>query len=324
MKEVLMMKGARTIVDLCAQAKKGEKVLVVTDPERANIAKVLLTALYERGIEAVLCVMPPNELDGQEPSNMVAGALLAADVVLMPVSRSISHSTAVKAALENGARIVALSAIVEEELYTGGLLADFVKEKIVCDRFSEYFDKGSVVTITTPTGTNFTASIADRPGNSHSGIVSKPGAYTAVPNIEANISPVEGSSEGTIVIDGSIPNFGVGVVEVPVVYKVKNGVIYEISGGKEAARLDSMSKAVNDPAAYNIAQIAIGLNPECKQVNGHMGNDHGAYGRVHIGIGTSSSLGGNIKAPLHYDVVMEKATMVIDGKVVLEDGVLTG
>jgi leucyl aminopeptidase (aminopeptidase T) len=209
-------------------------------------------------------------------------------------------------------------------MYTGGLLADFVKEKPVCDRFGEYFDKGSVVTITTPAGTNFTANIAGRPGNSHSGIVREPGTFTAVPNIEANISPVEGTSQGTLVIDGAVTNFDIGVVQTPIVYKVKNGVIYEISGGKEAARVDSISKGVNDPAVYNIAQIAIGLNPECKEVNGHMAHDHGAYGRVHIGIGTSSSLGGNVKAPLHYDVVMEKPTMIIDGKVILKDGVLKG
>ncbi len=324
MQEVLMMKGARTIVDLCANAKKGEKVLVVTDPERAAIAKVLMAALYERSIDAVMCVMPPNELDGQEPPKIVAAALLEADVVLMPVSRSISHSTAVRAALKNGARIVALSAFVAEQMYTGGILADFAKEKVVCDRFSDYFDTGSVVTITTPAGTDFTASIADRPGNSHSGIVTKPGAYTAVPNIEANVSPVEGTSQGVLVIDGSVPNFGIGVVETPVVYKVKDGIIFEISGGKEAARLNSLSRSVNDPAAYNIAQIAIGLNPECKRVNGQMLNDHGAYGRVHIGIGTSSSLGGKVKAPLHYDVVMEKPTMIIDGKVVLKDGAVVG
>jgi len=324
MKEVLMMKGARTVVDLCANAKKGEKVLVITDPERASIAKALMAALYERSIDAVMCVMPPNELDGQEPPKIVAAALLEADVVLMPVSRSISHSTAVKSALKNGARIVALSAFVEEQMYSGGILADFAKEKVVCDRFSDYFDSGSTVKITSPAGTNFTASIADRPGNSHSGIVTNPGAYTAVPNIEANVSPVEGTSDGVLVIDGSVPNFGIGVVESPVVYKVKDGVIYEISGGKEAARLNSLSISVNDPAAYNIAQIAIGLNPECKHLNGQMLNDHGAYGRVHIGIGTSSSLGGKVKAPLHYDVVMEKATLSIDGKVIIQDGVVVG
>ena len=264
MKQLLMMKGARTIVDQCANIKKGERVLVITDPERVSIANTLMAALYERQNEAVMCVMPPNELDGQEPPRIVAAALLAAEVVIMPVSRSISHSTAVKEALKNGARIVALSAFVEEQMYTGGILADFIKEKPVCDRFSEYFSKGSVVTITTPAGTNFSASIADRPGNSHSGIVEKPGAYTAVPNIEANVSPVEGTSQGIIVVDGSVPNFGIGVVETPVIYKVKDGMIYEITGGKEAARLDSMSKALNDPAVYNIAQIAIGLNPECK------------------------------------------------------------
>lgn len=113
MREIMMMRGAGTIVDLCANVKKEEKVLVVTDPECASIAKVLMAALYERSVDAVMCVMPPNKLDGQEPPKTVAAALLEADVVLMPVSRSISHSSAVKAALKKGARIVSLLRVAE-------------------------------------------------------------------------------------------------------------------------------------------------------------------------------------------------------------------
>jgi len=320
MKEVLMMRGTRTLIETCANAKKGEKVLIVTDPERVNIAKLLIAALAERDIKPVTMIMFPNDLDGQEPPTLVAMAMLGADLIIMPVSKSISHSTAVKNALKNGARILSLSAFIEEQFYIGGINADFKKQKIECDLFANYFNKFNKIKITSPAGMNFTANIKDRIGNSHSCIVSKAGDYTAVPNIEANISPIEGESDGIIIADGSVPNFGIGVVKTPVKFVVKKGVITEITGGKEAKFIDKLLRSVNNPSVYNIAQIAIGLNPECKDFNGIMLNDHGVYGSAHIGIGTSQNLGGEVKAPIHFDVMIANPTISFDGRIVIKDG----
>jgi len=50
-------------------------------------------------------------------------------------------------------------------------------------------------------------------------------------------------------------------------------------------------------------------------------NDEGVYGTSHIGIGTSSLLGGTVKAKMHYDVIMWSPTLTLDGEVVLRDGI---
>lgn len=318
------MRGARTIVDTCANVTAGEKVLIVADLETYKIAGLLFAALIERDIEPIVTIMLPRELDGQEPPPLVTAAMLEADVIIMPVSVSISHSTAVKKTLQNGARILAMSAFNEDLMYKGGIKADFVKQKVVCDRFADYFAKAERIEITSSAGTSFTASIAGRPGNSHACVVDTPGQYSAVVNIEANVSPVEGTSAGILVINGSVPNFGIGVVKTPIEMVVKNGAIIEIRGGREAKFLEELLASQNDPSVYNIAQIAVGLNPECKQLTGVMTNDHGAYGRVHIGIGTSHQLGGEVKAPLHFDVVMEGATVLFDGRPVIKNGDVIG
>ena len=41
--------------------------------------------------------------------------------------------------------------------------------------------------------------------------------------------------------------------------------------------------------------------------------DEGVIGSAHIGIGTSITLGGVIKAPTHYDLIMWNPTIVVDG-----------
>jgi leucyl aminopeptidase (aminopeptidase T) len=51
-------------------------------------------------------------------------------------------------------------------------------------------------------------------------------------------------------------------------------------------------------------------------------DDEGVLGTCHIGIGTSLTLGGNIKAPIHYDLVIWNPTIELDGEIVIEKGEL--
>ena len=79
---------------------------------------------------------------------------------------------------------------------------------------------------------------------------------------------------------------------------------------------------MGDAAVYNIAQLAIGLNPAIPMLTGVWAQDHGAFGTVHIGIGTSANLGGTTKAACHFDGMMSRPTLKLDGRVVLEGGAL--
>ncbi len=321
MKEIMMMKGARKVVTHCANVLPGEQVLLVTDFQLHGIAKTVAAAAYEITPRVVVVTMPPRSLDGEEPPVCVAAAMKEADVIFTPVSKSITHTNAVRSALSGGARGIMLTAFAESMLISGGLDADFAAIKPVCDWVAERWTEGQFVTITTPGGTHLTASITGRKGNSHPGLAHVPGSMTAVPNIEASISPVEGTAEGMIVIDGSIPVFDIGVVREPVRYRVEKGKIVKIEGGSQAARIASIMAGCHDENVYNIAQLAIGLNPHCR-LQGLMLEDEGVYRTCHVGIGTSTLLGGGVKTALHYDAVMWHPTIVIDQTKILSDGIL--
>ncbi|HIF55629.1 MAG: hypothetical protein ABGY10_08400 [bacterium] len=49
-------------------------------------------------------------------------------------------------------------------------------------------------------------------------------------------------------------------------------------------------------------------------------NDEGVNGTVHIGIGTSANLGGQVTAKTHFDAITQAPTVWIDGEPVLSDG----
>lgn len=112
-----------------------------------------------------------------------------------------------------------------------------------------------------------------------------------MPNVEANVSPVEGSAEGVIVADASIPYIGIGLLSEPVRLEVREGRIVSISGGEQARTLDRNLAGLGDPLVYTIAEIGIGLNPKYRFC-GIMLEDEGVFGSVHVGIGTNITLGG--------------------------------
>jgi 2,5-dihydroxypyridine 5,6-dioxygenase len=43
---------------------------------------------------------------------------------------------------------------------------------------------------------------------------------------------------------------------------------------------------------------------------------------MHIGIGTSTNIGGVIKASTHFDAVMSHPTLAVDGEILIRDGLV--
>lgn len=319
MREILMMKGARKLVNVCAKVRPGENVLVVTDYLTQSVAKSVAMAAYEVTPNVNIITMLPRQIDGQEPPECVAAAMGKADVIFTPVRKSITHTNAVKSAIQHGARGIMLTAYVEDMLISGGIEADFEGLKARTKKMAEIWTQGKKVRITTPGGTDIVASIEGRPGNAHPGLAHEPGQMTTVPNIEASVSPVEGTTEGVIVADASIPYFDIGVLTEPVVYTVEKGRVVKIEGGVQAQKVAKMMADQKDENVYNIAQLSVGLNPHCR-LCGLMLEDEGVYGTAHVGIGTSTVLGGKVKTSMHYDVLMWRPTIVIDSEVVIKEG----
>ena len=318
MRSILMGKGSKTIVEVCAGIKKGEQVVIVTEPRMENISKSVAAAVYAIGAEPIVTYMIPRITDGQEPPKPIAEAMKNSDAFICAVYKSITHTRAVKDAIMNGSRGIMLTQFEDKLLMEGGVDADFESTSIVCKNVAKALENSKEVILTTPYGTNLKFSAEGRRGNSLTCMVGK-GEFAPVPTVEANVSPLEGTAKGIIVADASIPYIGIGLLEENVVVEVENGMIVSINGGKQAEILSKNLKSKNDPMVYNIAELGIGLNPNCRFM-GLMLEDEGVYGSVHIGIGTSITLGGNVKAACHYDLIMTKPTVIADGNVILKDG----
>jgi leucyl aminopeptidase (aminopeptidase T) len=314
-----MMRGARKLVETCARVQPGESALIVTDDGADPIlATLLYEALREKGAKAAIIRTFNGKSDSGEPDPMVIAAMGKADAVFAPVSVSITHTNAVQNYCRNKGRVVALTQWLPQMLAGGGIDADFAAIEPRVMRMAAIWDNGSRVHVRTKAGTDLTLDIEGRLGTPHAktGIV-RPGTFHPVPDIESPVSPV--TAEGLIVCDASIPYLGIGVLDEPVHLEVSNGNVVKISGGWAADRVRDAWDAMNDPNVYNVAELGIGMNPDCRLI-GSMLEDEGVATTCHIGVGTSTTLGGTVKAACHYDFIMHEPSIEVDGRLIMDKG----
>jgi len=320
--------GTRRAVVDCARVQPGERVLIVTDSKfDPQVVEVFATVATEVGAEVTMTCMKPVEIPGQQPPRTVAAAMKEADVILELTTQFIGSSDARVQACKNGARYLILVEMSPYLLRRGGPFeADFDQLKGIAKDLQDRFSKANSLHLTTKAGTDITASLEGRTGRHHAGVALERGTLVAPPDVEAGIGPPEGTTNGILVIDALIELLGLGVIHEPFEVEVKNGRCVRIEGKGDGQRHASALKAtldsLNDPNAYEIAEIAIGLNPfatycqealECEAV----------LGSAHIGVGDNRGYGGNNASKGHFDLVMRDATLTLDGEVILENGDLT-
>ncbi|MBT8396813.1 MAG: leucyl aminopeptidase [Gemmatimonadetes bacterium] len=315
--------GARRLAEVNGRIQEGEAVVIVTDPEMEHYAALVEEAARSCGGVVTTCVIPVRRQDGEEPPEPVAKAMAQASVVFSPVSVSITHTRAMRAALESGARAILMTAYTDEILTSPALLeTDFHAQAPVCHKVGDAFTGGSQVRLTSPKGTDLSFSIEGRTANVLTN-VPEPGQLAPVPDIEVNVVPVTGSANGLLIADASVPYLGIGILRDPVVCTIENGFITRMEGGPEADRIRVYLSSFGDHNCFNVAELGVGLNPNAR-LTGEMLEDEGVLGTIHIGIGTSHTLGGEIVAPTHYDLLMWEPTIEVDGRVVQKDKEIFG
>jgi len=303
--------GARKLVHACAGVKPGEKVLVVTDTGRSlQVADAVCQASLEAGADPVKMVMQPGTHPGAEVSDMVAAAMKEADVIFGLTTSSLYHTRARLEACAAGSRLIAVTELTEETLSTGGIEADFEAQRPVVQDLARKVSRAQQVRLTTPGGTDLHALTGGRAACEFTGMAHEKGQATGVPDIEVALAPLEGTTRGTVVVDASATYLG--LVRFPIRIVLLDGRAVEITGGEEAEQLRDLIERQEDSNCWNVAEIAVGLNP-CSRVTGRIIEDEGTLGTCHVALGNNLTLGGRNRARLHIDLVMWRPTLFADG-----------
>ena len=308
--------AVRTVVRQCMGVSAGEEVLVICNPVTEEIGALMRIEAQGDGADATLAVISERETHAAEPPRPVAAAMAAADVVLAPTIQSLSHTAARKAASEAGVRIATLPGVTEEmlaRLMNGDL--DEMRRRgwaIV-----NVMNRGARVRITDTNGSDLTFSIEGREGIVDAGELSAKGAFGNLPCGEGFIAPVEGTAEGTLVVDGSIA--AIGLVESPVQLTIEGGHLVGATGDEGAQLMELLTP--HGPDGTNVAELGIGTNEEAI-LTGNILEDEKIFGTAHVAFGASAGIGGTVQVPVHLDVVVKEPTVEVDGEAILGGGEL--
>lgn len=313
-----MMPGALKAMTQCAGVKPGENVVIACDTNKLRLAEALAAAAYAVGGVPVIAAFPPTGAHGAQVPKTVVGAAAASDVLFMPTSWSMTHTDARIEAIKNGSRVCTMCEVTEDCLCTGGILGDFEENDRLGRKIGAVIAEGTHIRMTSAAGTDIAAQIKNRPIQYETGLFREPGQFAALPNSELNVSPIEGTAEGIIVADVRVMGYGV-VRREPVAIEVKDGQVVSVSGGAAADYLADTLRSFEDPAAYNLAEFAVGLNPAARTYATNL-EDLGKLGFGHNGIGSNYAIGGRVAAPCHIDVIYSAASLEIDGRLLLKQG----
>ena len=302
----------------CMGAKKNEKILVITDEQKREIGLSLHENAIRLGYFSLLVEMKSGKINGEEPPAQIAELMQKFDVVFCPTAKSLTHTDARRSASAKGVRIATFPGITKDVMIRG-MNADYKAISKRTIKLQKILEKGKEIRVTAQAGTDISFKIAGRKIIPSKGLFHAKGESGNLPTGETFLAPVEGTSNGVFVVDGSMAGLGL-IQNANIRIEVKDGYATKISGGNVAKKLKTMlDKAGKE--ARNIAEFGIGTNDSAK-LSGVLLEDEKVMGTIHIALGNNVSMGGSVNVPIHLDGVVKKPTVWMDEKLLMKDGKL--
>ncbi len=305
-------------IRVCMGVKPTETVLVLSDEPCRNIGYSLWDSAKSIGAEAIFSEILPRKSNGEEPPRAISSLLEAVDVALLTTSKSLSHTDARRRASSKGVRIATLPGITDDVMIRT-MNVDYYEIGNLSKRLARLLSDTKEIHVSTENGTDIILDVEGREGLADTGLNHERGSFSNLPAGEAYIAPLEGRSEGKIVFDGSVAGVGLlgkDFIEV----EVRKGSIFRITGGAKAELFRCLIEPFGDKGR-NVAEFGIGTNPAAI-ITGNVLEDEKVIGTIHIAFGDNKSMGGCVSVPVHLDGVVCKPTVKLDGKIIIQEGIL--
>jgi leucyl aminopeptidase (aminopeptidase T) len=195
-------------------------------------------------------------------------------------------------------------------------------------RIAQLLERGRVMQITTAAGTDLRFPLAGRPVTVNAGVIRSDFARARVatlrtvtlPGGQLLFAPLETAASGRVVLPRARCE---GQPLVRARFELRAGRVSGFSADSGGACVTSYLSRNASPAD-RLGYIMIGLNPALQPVESGSGYFPGlGSGVVHIGLGYNTDIGGVNSTPVEKSFPLLRATVKIDGTVVLREGRFT-
>jgi leucyl aminopeptidase (aminopeptidase T) len=318
-----LIQSVRLITDVCMEVSPGEDVLCIANKqENMDVVTLIAAECKARGADVSVVLLESRKEHYHEPPRSIARAMREADVVITMTPGNLMHTKARKEACAAGVKYGSLGGATKEYLANLNLTRDDLMEvRALTEKIAQRLTDASSASLTTRAGTDIRMSIEGRQGIALVPFGTK-GSFCVLPDYaEAPCAPIEDSAEGVAVVDGTMVGSPLieGLVEEPFEIHFEKGKIVNISGGRDANRLKSLLDNLEE-GARTFAELGVNSNHKIpKRLVGNR-RDNAIAGHIHLGLGRNDHVGGKSPGDAHLDVLVTWATLLLDGKPILEEG----
>ncbi len=327
----------REVLEL-SKVKKGETVVILTgQSSNPRYIEASTSAAQALGATVFRIDMPPVNEDramGNDPSAYVGATPLDGNQAAMEAMKRadmvvdlmmLLHSPEQEKILQSGTRM--LLAVEPPEILARMMPTPADKRRIKAA--SAEIKKAKNMTVTSPSGTDFSCRIGSFPVLEEYGFVDQPGRWDHWPSGFLATWPNEKTAKGTVVLDaGDIIFPFKSYVQSPIELSIDKGFITRIDGGFEAEYLREYMESFRDPDAFAISHLGWGLQPKAQWTalgmydkDASIGMDgRSFYGNFLFSTGPNTEAGGKRNTPCHIDIPMRNCSVSLDGKAMTRDG----
>ena len=318
---------------------RGARVVVLSDTSHdARVWQVVQSILCELGADVTVALFERRPADYYDPPAAVCESMLSSDINVLVASTGMLHAPANFRAMEAGIPAICLDGGMTLEWLQSGAITDDMTRIAIRKHYvaREIFGPGAKeCRVTSRYGTDFVYRVDDRifvpplPGPSFDPYKiinfdqdeNRKGGnllYYLFPTGEFNVAPIEGSANGTLVIDLTMHHLG--RLSSPIALTVEAGRVTKIDGGADARILRDYLQSYGDDNAYMCpAEASVGVNAKAV-IRGIQREDKNIMGSMHFGLGTNIDVGGSVKSKIHMDGVILEPTLYVDGSRRIEHG----
>jgi len=302
--------AARKAIFEALKMRKGESFLLVTDKQKLDIAEALARYAKDAGAEVTTYLMTETVRPISAPTRMFEVMIKMADVTTYLLEGRIQEKPFRAFMARQGARgRVCLMPGITRDMFERLVNIEFGEMRALTNRVIEAMRDARSVRVTNPAGTDISFSMEGRPWTADVGAIAADHAHGNLPAGEAYSCPLESTFTGVVSVSSIDDKVGPGR------WVFREGRVAEYDGDGIREVMDNIG---SDETGKVIGEFGIGTNRGAR-ICPNMLEAEKAFGTCHFAIGDSIGIGIN-RSLHHYDALVEKVTIVADGRTIIERG----
>ena len=323
--------GAENAVS-CMGVTARDRVFIITDFARESIARRVAAVALDKHADVTVRFL---EHYGERPLTNFPEALRQD---LLHAHPTVSYYIATAQPGEIAFRIPLLPFLatelkvrhghmigIDEALMADGMCADYDEVYRMTNQVYDIVRNAQTIHVTSEKGSDVTATFHKDwkwvPCNGH---YHEQGKWGNLPEGEVFTAPA--TVDGTLVCNvlGDYFSEKYGVLKNPLVLNVKGGYITDVSCEDENIAQDVRDYLFSVPNGNRAGEFAIGTLTSLKKLVGNLLQDEKMPG-LHVAFGNPypQFTGADWDASIHVDVIPERCTIEVDGRVIMRDGQFT-